>query len=121
MKICVTSMGNNLDSNVDPRFGRCAYFIIIDSETLRFKAILNPSVEASGGAGIQSAQLVTKESAEAVITGNVGPNAFQTLSSFGLKVYTGAKGSIRKVIQQYKDGKFKEMSGPSVPGHFGTR
>lgn len=120
MKICITSTGDNLDSAVDPRFGRCAYFIIVDPETLEFKAISNPSVEASGGAGIQSAQLVANESAEAVITGNVGPNAFQTLSSFGLKVYTGAEGSVKEVIQQYKDGKFKEMSGPSVPGHFGT-
>jgi predicted Fe-Mo cluster-binding NifX family protein len=120
MKLCITSTGDNLDSDVDPRFGRCASFIIVDPENLEFKAVPNPSVSAAGGAGIQSAQLVTNEGAEAVITGNVGPNAFQTLSSLGLKVYTGASGKIKEAIQQYKDGKFKEMSGPSVPGHFGT-
>ena len=120
MKICITSTGDNLDSVVDPRFGRCGYFIIVDPESLEFKTLANPNVSATGGAGIQSAQLVANEGAEAVITGNVGPNAFQTLASLGIKVYTGAEGSIRKVVQQYKDGKFKEMSGPSVPGHFGT-
>ena len=120
MRICITSTGDNLDSTVDPRFGRCAYFVIVDPETLEFKAIPNPSVEAPGGAGIQSAQLVANEGAETVITGNVGPNAFQTLSSLNIKVFTGATGTIKEVIQNYKEGKYKEMSGPSVPGHFGT-
>jgi predicted Fe-Mo cluster-binding NifX family protein len=120
MKLCITSTGDDLNSDVDPRFGRCANFIIVDPENLEFKAVPNPSVSAAGGAGIQSAQLVANEGAGAIITGNVGPNAFQTLSSLGLKVYTGASGKIKEVIQQYKDGKFKEMSGPSVPGHFGT-
>jgi predicted Fe-Mo cluster-binding NifX family protein len=120
MKLCITSTGDNLDSDVDPRFGRCANFIMVDPENLEFKAVPNPSISAAGGAGIQSAQLVANEGAGAIITGNIGPNAFQTLSSLGLKVYTGASGKIKEVIQQYKDGKFKEMSGPSVPGHFGT-
>ncbi|MFH1683913.1 MAG: NifB/NifX family molybdenum-iron cluster-binding protein [Candidatus Margulisiibacteriota bacterium] len=119
MKVCVTSTGDNLDVIVDPRFGRCAYFVIVDPESLDFKAMANPNLSATGGAGIQSAQLVAKEGAEAVVTGNVGPNAFQTLSSLGLKIYTGAAGTIKEVIQQYKDGKLKEMSGPSVSGHSG--
>jgi len=121
MKICITSSGDNLNSTVDPRFGRCANFIIVDPETLDFKAIANPNIEAPGGAGMQSAQLVANEGAEAVVTGNVGPNAFQTLSSFGIKVYTDASGTVKEVIQKYKQGKYKEMSGPSVSGHFGTQ
>jgi len=121
MKICVTSSGENLEASVDPRFGRCAYFVVVDTESLEFKAIQNPNMAATGGAGIQSAQLVANEKVEAVVTGNVGPNAFQTLSSLGLKVYTGAAGIIKEVVQQYKEGKFKEMSGPSVSGHFGTK
>ena len=120
MKICVTSAGDNLGAAVDPRFGRCGYFIIVDPESLDFKALANPNASATGGAGIQSAQLVAKEGAEAVVTGNIGPNAFQTLSSVGLKVYTGAAGTVKEVIQKYKEGKLKEMGGPSVPGHFGT-
>ncbi len=120
MKICITSTGESLDSVVDPRFGRCAYFIIVDPESLEFKTLVNPSASATGGAGIQSAQLVANEGTAAVITGNVGPNAFQTLNSLGIKVYIGATGTIKEVIQQYKEGKYKEMSGPSVPGHYGT-
>lgn len=119
MKICVTSTGNNLDSAVDPRFGRCAYFIIVDPDTLEFKAVNNPNLEAAGGAGIQSAQLIAKEGAEAVITGNVGPNALQTLSVLNLKVFLGASGSIKEAIQDYQAGKLKEMVRPNVPGHFG--
>lgn len=119
MKICVTSSGDKLDSSIDPRFGRCAYFIIVNPESLEFKAILNPNADATGGAGIQSAQLVAKEGAEAVITGNVGPNAFQALSSLALKVYAGASGTIKEAVQKYKEGKFKEMSGPTAPGKSG--
>ena len=119
MKICVTSTGENLDADVDPRFGRCTYFIIVDSETLKFKSIPNPNVSAPGGAGIQSAQAVANEGVEAVVTGNVGPNAFQTLSSLGMKVFAGAKGKVKEAIDDYKNGKLKEVSGPTGPSHFG--
>ena len=118
MKICVTSTGDNLDSAVDPRFGRCAYFVIVDPETLGFKAIANPNISATGGAGIQSAQLAAKEGAEAVITGNVGPNAVQTLSSLGIKIFTGASGTVNEAVQKYKAGEYKETNSPTVPpGH----
>ena len=119
MKLCVTSTGDNLDSAVDPRFGRCAYFIIVDLESLEFKAIPNPSIEASGGAGIQAAQLVASEWAQAVATGNVGPNAYQTLSALKVKVLTGASGTVKQAIADFKAGKLQEMTGPSVAGHFG--
>lgn len=119
MKLCVTSTGDNLDSAVDPRFGRCAYFIIVDTESLEFKAIANPNIEASGGAGIQSAQLVASEWAQAVATGNVGPNAYQTLSALEVKVLTGVSGTVRQAIADFKAGKLQEMTGPSVSGHFG--
>jgi len=119
MKICVTSTGDHLDSAADPRFGRCAYFIIVDSETLEFKSIPNPNLEASGGAGTQSAQLVANEGADAVLTGNVGPNAYQTLAALKIKVFTGASGTVRQAIDDFKTGKLKEMLGPSVAGHFG--
>ena len=113
MRICVTSTGDNLDSSLDPRFGRCGYFIIVDPTSLEFKAIANPNLSATGGAGIQSAQLVAKEGAEAVVSGNVGPNAFQTLSSLGLKIYTGASKTIREVIAEFNQGTLTESAGPS--------
>lgn len=119
MKICVTAIANNLDAQVDPRFGRCPYFVIVESETMKFEAIPNLSQNAPSGAGIQAAQTVTSKDAKVLITGNVGPNAFQALSSAGIKIVTGASGTVREVIERYKRGELKETSTPTVRGHFG--
>jgi len=119
MKICVTCEGNNLDSKVDARFGRCQYFIIIETDTLKFEVIKNPNIETMGGAGIQSAQLVASKQVKAILTGNVGPNAFQTLQAAGIEVFTGASGTVKEAIEKYKKGEFKALSGPSVGSHFG--
>lgn len=121
MKICVTATGDKMTSTVDPRFGRCSWFILVDTETMEFKALANPNESAVGGAGIQSAQLIAKEGVQAVVTGNVGPNASTTLSSLGVKTYIGASGTVEEAVRQYKEGKLKEASGPSVPGHFGSK
>jgi predicted Fe-Mo cluster-binding NifX family protein len=119
MKICITSQGNNLDSTVDPRFGRCQYFIVVDSDSLEFEAIENPNVDSTGGAGIQSGQLIAQKQVQEVLTGNVGPNAYQTLNAAGIKVITGIAGKVREVIESYKKGEFKSTGGPSVDSHFG--
>jgi predicted Fe-Mo cluster-binding NifX family protein len=119
MKICITSEGSSLDSKVDPRFGRCQYFIIADTDSLEFEAIENPNMESMGGAGIQSAQLVSSKQVKAVVTGNVGPNAFQTLQAAGIEIFTGASGTVKEAIEKYKKGEFKAVSGPSVGSHAG--
>jgi len=119
MKICVTSEGSSLDSKVDPRFGRCQHFIIADSDTLEFEIVENPNIESMGGAGIQSAQLVASKKVKAVVTGNVGPNAFQTLQAAGIEIFTGASGTVKEAIEKYKKGEFKAVSGPSVGSHSG--
>jgi len=119
MKICVTSEGNNLDSKVDPRFGRCRYFIVIDANTLEFEAIENSNINSMGGAGIQSGQFIASKEAKAVITGNVGPNAFQTLQAAGIEIFTGASGTVKEAIEKYKKGEFKAVSAPSVSSHSG--
>jgi len=119
MKICVTATANNLDAQVDPRFGRCPYFVIVESETMKFEAIPNLSHQAPSGAGIQAAQTVASKDAKVLITGNVGPNAFQALSSAGIKIVTGASGTVREVIERYKRGELKETSTPTVRGHHG--
>lgn len=119
MKICVTAIEDNLDADVDPRFGRCKYFLIIDVETMEVHSISNDNLMASGGAGIQAAQLVAKTGVNTVITGNIGPNAFQTLSAAGVKVITGGSGNINDVITKFKNGEIKEINSPNVGSHFG--
>ncbi|MBC7189637.1 DUF5320 family protein, partial [Candidatus Aerophobetes bacterium] len=101
------------------RFGRCRYFIIVDPETMQFEAIENPNIGAAGGAGIATAQMIAQKKVDAVITGNVGPNAFQTLSAAGIKIITGATGTVRSAIEKYKKGEFSSTSGPTVNAHFG--
>ncbi|HDT11353.1 MAG TPA: dinitrogenase iron-molybdenum cofactor biosynthesis protein [bacterium] len=119
MKICVSAFSDSLDANVDSRFGRCAYFVIVDSETMEFNAISNPSSSAAHGAGIQAAQTVANLGVEVIITGNVGPNAFNVLSASGIKIVTGASGSVREAVEKYKKGQLKEVGNPTVGGHFG--
>jgi predicted Fe-Mo cluster-binding NifX family protein len=119
MKICVSSTGKDLDANVDPRFGRCSYFIIIDPKTMNYEFISNKSSIASGGAGIQAAQVVAKTGANTVITGNIGPNAFEILQAVGIKVITGANGVIKNIIEKFNNDDFKETNSPSVGSHFG--
>jgi predicted Fe-Mo cluster-binding NifX family protein len=119
MKICVSSQGTTLDAQVDPRFGRCKYFIIVNTDTLEFEAIKNPNTDAVGGAGIQSGQLVANKNIKAVVTGNVGPNAFQTLHAAGIEVITGASGSVKEIIEIYKKGGYKLAKGPTNVTKFG--
>jgi predicted Fe-Mo cluster-binding NifX family protein len=113
-------MGTDLDSQVDPRFGRCQYFLIADSETLEFEAIKNPNMDAMGGAGIQSGQLMAEKGAQVILTGNVGPNAFQTLSAAGLQIITGITGTVKSAIQRFNSGQLRPVSGATVPDHFGV-
>jgi len=119
VKIAITSQGDNLEASIDLRFGRCAYFIIIDPGTEKFEAVLNPAADAMGGAGPQAAQIISDKGAVAVITGNVGPNAFQTLKAANIKIYQGASGTVKEALEKYKSGELKELSDSSVPGHFG--
>lgn len=114
MKICISSQSNNLDSMVDSRFGRCPYLLIVDIDTLEYDAIKNPNIDAKCGAGIQSGQLVAGKQVKAVITGNVGPNAFQTLKAAGIQVITGVSGSIKEVIEKFKKGELKPAQDPST-------
>lgn len=109
-----------MDSEVDPRFGRCRYFIIADTETLQFEAVENTSAVASGGAGISAAQMVAGRGVKVVLTGNCGPNAYEVLSSTGIEVITGVYGKVKDAIEAYKRGEYRASLQPNVPGHFGT-
>jgi predicted Fe-Mo cluster-binding NifX family protein len=119
MKICITSGGDRLDSKVDPRFGRCAYFTFADIDTLEFECIENPNIQSMGGAGVQSAQLVASKGVKAVVTGNVGPNAFQTLDAAGIEIFIGASGTVKDAIEKFKKGELDKTSDSSVGSKFG--
>jgi len=119
MKVAITSSGDTFQSNVDPRFGRCPYYIIYDTESESFEAVENKSSLAGGGAGIQAAQMISNMKVEALITGNVGPNAFRVLSAASIKIYSGATGNIKDAVEEFKKGEYKETSAPDVGPHFG--
>jgi predicted Fe-Mo cluster-binding NifX family protein len=114
VNICVTAQGDNLDAPVDPRFGRCQYFMIVDPETFQYEAMRNPNIETTGGAGIQSGQIMADRQVKAVVTGNVGPNAFQTLNTAGIPVITGASGSVRQTVEKYNKGELQQTEGPTT-------
>lgn len=118
-RIAVSANGPTLDAEVDPRFGRCPYFIIADPETMEFEAIDNASALAAGGAGISAAQMVVQKGVAAIITGNCGPNAHQVLAAAGIEMITGASGKVKDVLESYRAGKLKASSQPNVPDHFG--
>jgi|CryGeyStandDraft_6_1057127.scaffolds.fasta_scaffold69073_2 predicted Fe-Mo cluster-binding NifX family protein len=119
MKICVSAVANSLDAQLDPRFGRCPYFVIVDLESMQFEAIPNNASGAMGGAGIQAAQTIAGKGVTVLITGNVGPNAFQALSAAGIKIVTGAFGTVRESVEKFKRGELRETGAPTVGGHFG--
>ena len=119
MKVAVTAKGRTLDDRVDPRFGRCAYFVIVDTDDMTLDAVANDNANASGGAGIQSAQKVAEKGVAAVLTGNCGPNAYRTLEAAGIKVVTDADGTVRESVERFKSGDMSAAAGPNVDRHAG--
>jgi predicted Fe-Mo cluster-binding NifX family protein len=119
MKVAVSATGNHLDSAIDPRFGRCAYFLIVDTENMNFEAFPNEGGALGGGAGIQSAQFISSKGAQIVITGNCGPNAVNTLSAAGIKVILGQVGTAKEAIERFKRGDLRAVSEANVGAHYG--
>ncbi len=119
MKIAVSSTGSSLDAEVEPRFGRCPYFIIADTETEEFEVMDNASAMAAGGAGIAAAQAIASKGAQAVLTGHCGPNAHQALSAAGIAIITDVSGKVKDAIDAFRSGKFAASQKPNVPDHFG--
>jgi len=120
MKVCVTAGASGLDAPMDPRFGRCPFFVIVDTDSMSENSIVNSNVNATSGAGIQAAQEIARQGAAALITGNVGPNAMQTLSAAKIDVYQyqGA-GSVRDVVEKFKRGELTKIADASVSAHAG--
>lgn len=119
MKIAISSSGKDLNSQVDPRFGRCAYFLIVDTEDMSFDVFDNESSILGGGAGIQSAQFVASKGAKAVITGNCGPNAVSTLNAAGIQMFLGNTGTVKEVLKTFKNGNLTPAETANVQNHNG--
>ena len=119
MLIAVSSEREDLESRVDRLFGRCPCFLLVDTDTMTFRALPNPAQGASGGAGIAAAQFVVREGAKAVLTGNVGPNAMQVLSAAGIPVYTTGDRSVREAVDAFRQGQLQTLDSPTVANDFG--
>lgn len=119
MKIAITSQGPDLNSQVDPRFGRAKQFIVVDTDTEEFSAHDNTqNLNAAQGAGIQAGRTVSDLGVEAVITGNVGPKAFATLQAANIKIFFATSGTVKEAIARLKAGELKDAGKANVDGHW---
>jgi predicted Fe-Mo cluster-binding NifX family protein len=115
MKIILTSSSDSIEANIDPRFGRAAYFLEIDTQNLDLTAHPNPAAGSGGGAGVRAAQFVSEKSPDAVISGNFGPNAFQTIQAAGIPMYLyGTCQTIRQAIDSFNAGELEKIGSASL-------
>jgi predicted Fe-Mo cluster-binding NifX family protein len=119
MTVCVTAAGKDWEASTQPNFGRAAFFLFIEPEAQTIDAVQNQP--GAHGAGVQAAQIVAQHAATAVITGSVGPNAFQGLSAAGIDVYVGATGTVREAFDAYRAGELKQAASPTGRSHQGGR
>lgn len=119
MKIAVSSRGPNLDAEVDPRFGRAAYILIVDTETLEFEIMDNDTnVNAFKGAGIQTATSVSNKGAKVLMTGYCGPKAFEVLESAGVKIVNDATGTIKEAVAKFNEGQVEYSTSANADSHW---
>ena len=119
MKIAVTTTGQDLNAQVDSRFGRAQGFIVYDSDSGNWQLIANSvNLNAVQGAGTQTAQMIAESGTQAVLTGHCGPKAYRVLNAAGIKVYAGASGTVAEALDAFKNGKLTESAGPDVEGHW---
>ena len=119
MRIAISAEGKELDSKLDPRFGRAAYFIILDAETMDFEAVENKqNINLPQGAGIQAGKTIADRHVDALITGHCGPKAFRVLQNAGITIVTGAGGKVTEAVEQFKKGVLEIASEADVDGHW---
>ena len=110
MKVVVSAMQEGLDAEVSPVFGRCPVYVFVDTQTMEFESAPNPAISAPGGAGIQAAQFAVSKGINAVLTGNVGPNAFNVLQAAGVTMYPVSAGSVREAVEALRSGRLQPVS-----------
>ena len=124
MKIAISTSAASLDSLVDPRFGRAASFVIVDTETQEWVTYPNPGLSASGGAGVQAAQFIASHGAQVAISGDFGPNAYDALSVAGVQMFqvpSSAAFTAREMLIRYGRGQLKQVPAPNRPGYHSPR
>jgi predicted Fe-Mo cluster-binding NifX family protein len=120
MNIVITTISPSIDAEVDPRFGRGAYFLVVDSDTLEWQAYPNPAATASGGAGVQAAQIVAQHGAQVAISGDFGPNAYDALAAACIQMFLAPAGqalTAGEMLARYQRGELRPVTGPTGPGH----
>ena len=119
MKVAVTAQGDTLDAQVDPRFGRASYILVVDTKTLEFVALDNSeNKNAFKGAGIKAAAMISDNDAEVLLTGYCGPNAYETLNTAGVKVVNDQSGTVINTVQRFKQGDVQYADGANKDGHW---
>ncbi len=121
MKVAVSSKGKDLGAPVDPRCGRCPYFVIVDTETMTAEGVKNPGALAGTGAGVAAAQVIANAGADVVISTLVGPNTFAALKQGGITVYGGVGGNVEAVVTKFKNGELQELEDPNAELDAGAR
>jgi predicted Fe-Mo cluster-binding NifX family protein len=119
MKIVITANGTELEAQASPVFGRCPAYVFVDTETMQFEGLENPAIAAPSGAGIQAAQFVIERGGQAVVTGNVGPNAYGVFQASGVPVYLFGGGTVREAVEAYVAGRLEPVGGANVPAYSG--
>lgn len=109
MRIAVTAQGSSLDSQVSSVFGRCPDFVFVDTDTMAFEAVPNPAAGSQGGAGVRAASFAVERGAEAVVTGNIGPNVQRVLGNAGLEVFAAESGTVRQAVEAFRAGNLKRL------------
>jgi predicted Fe-Mo cluster-binding NifX family protein len=120
MKVVVSAQGEDLSAQTSPVFGRCPMYVFVDTETLAYEAMPNPGLAQSGGAGIRAAQAVLNHGAQAVLSGNLGPNAFEVLRAAGIPAYQVREGTVLQAVEDLKAGRLPSLSEANVTAHSGS-
>jgi predicted Fe-Mo cluster-binding NifX family protein len=119
MKIAISTNAPQLDAQFNPRFGRCAYFIIVDTDTRQWEAYPNPAANAGGGAGPQAVQFISSHGAQAIVSGGFGPNAYGALQAAGIQMYTTSGGTAASIVDDFVAGKLNIVTQSTNAGHHG--
>jgi predicted Fe-Mo cluster-binding NifX family protein len=112
MRIAVSSTGDSLESEASSLFGRCPYYLLVETDSMDFEAVPNPAVNASGGAGVKASQFIVEKNIAAVLTGRVGPNAMKVFRQSGTLLYETQGGTVAEEVQKYLGGELNQLSAP---------